>query len=218
MTSERGSFGRRALAPMSTLPAGASRAASGATPRPAVTAAATAAMPPPTKASTHAIFAPSSARTASACTPQGGASVASRNGAPARKPGAANQPKRSCRSFSPSRRDGLAPHQHGVERAVVECVEQRAREADAHIEPQRRVVAVDARDQRREFRPRRMFADAEGEAARRAGRRGPPAHAPRSDRARDRGTPRRRPTAAPAAACARSVGARAAVPASSASG
>ena len=36
ITSERGGFGSPALVPVSTLPAGASRAASGATPRPAV--------------------------------------------------------------------------------------------------------------------------------------------------------------------------------------
>jgi 4-oxalocrotonate tautomerase len=77
ITFEDPSRGNPSAGPTSISPAGAIRFASGATARPASAAAATAVTPPPTKPSLQAMPALSSARTARARTPHGGASIAS---------------------------------------------------------------------------------------------------------------------------------------------
>ncbi len=114
----RGSF---CAGPISTNPAGAIRRASGATASPAKAAAATAVTPPPTKPSLQAIPALSSARTAIARTPQGGASVASGSASPARPNEAfCGEPAELILGeFLAAAAATFPPHHHGVEFAGI---------------------------------------------------------------------------------------------------
>ncbi len=103
-TGKRGSSGNPNFSPTSSAPRGSIRFAKAETPKPAVTAAETAATPPPTNASVHDT--PASSRTCPAITrtPHGSASVASGSGSPARccQVGEAYQPNLSWASTSPS--------------------------------------------------------------------------------------------------------------------
>src|SRR6478735_7295609 len=148
ITFELPSFGSLCVGPMSTNPGGAIRRASGAIASPASAAATTAVTPPPTKRSRHLRPALSSARTAMARTPQGGARVASGKG---------------CPFGTVKRRDANQPNSSS---ARIIGLLHLAREADDDGKREVRRDRMQAFEQGYQLRPRSMVGDAERERLR----------------------------------------------------
>ena len=148
---------------MSASPGGAIRRARGATARPACAAATTAVTPPPIKASFQPMPALSSARTAIARTPQGGASVASGREAPRGQGEAAGgEPAEFVLGqFLAATAAAFLPHDHRVEAAFVIGVQHLARKADRHGQRQLGGHRVQPLQQRHQFGSRGMVADPE---------------------------------------------------------
>ena len=163
ITFEEASRGSPSAGPISTRPGGAIRRASGATARPAKAAAATAVTPPPTKRSLQAMPALSRARTASARTPQGGASVASGSVSPRRQAEAlGGEPAEGVlRQLLAAAAAAFLPHHHGIEFAGIVGVQHLARKADRHGQRQLRRHRVQPFEQRHQFRPRGVIGDPE---------------------------------------------------------
>ncbi len=168
ITFELPSFGSLCAGPISISAAGAIRRASGAIASPASAAAATAVTPPPTKRSRQAMPALSSARTATARTPQGGASVASGSGSPRgrAKRLAANQAELVLGEFLSTAAAAFLAHDHRIEPACVIGVLHLAREADGDGEGQLCGHRMQAFEQRYQFRARGVVGDAERERLR----------------------------------------------------
>ena len=205
----RGAKPRQAHAPGRCRSGPPARSGAPAAPRasPASAAAATAVTPPPIKASLQAMPALSSARSASARTPQGGASVAS----------GSFSPRRQCKArrgepaefvlgqFFAAAPAAFLAHDHGIElrrhrrRRAVRAKNRSSPRAPAAATPRcsRSISGTSSGPAAWSLMPsdnccrdRRCAATARG-------------HAPRSARGRDRGTPRPRRSAAPRAASVR---------------